>query len=143
MQLNNTTTRTALVLASGALLAVSVALFATNTNASNVGKWMAPASANGMKNPVAKNAASLQDGKKIFTKECVSCHGSKGLGNGPKASDLSKPPVNLTTHEFQSQSDGAIFWKITNGNKPMPMFRTAYSDQERWSVVNYLRTLGK
>jgi mono/diheme cytochrome c family protein len=129
--------------AASALLALVTIVFGGNLLAGSGPKWIAPATANSKKNPVAVTPASIQSGKKIFDKECVQCHGSKGLGNGPKASDLSKQPGNLTTHEFQSQTDGAIFWKITQGNKPMPTFRTAYSDQERWSLVNYLRTLGK
>jgi mono/diheme cytochrome c family protein len=106
-------------------------------------KWVAPASANGKKNIVPSNAASLQVGKKIYTKECVSCHGVKGAGDGPKVKELTKEPGNFTTKEFESESDGAIFWKIAQGNKPMPTFKTAYSDEERWSLVNYLRTLHK
>ncbi len=120
-----------------------VAFIVTNSPASNAGKWMAPASANNMKNPVAKTPVSIQDGRKIFNKECSSCHGPKGLGNGPKAGDLNIQPSNLASHLVQSQSDGAIFWKITTGNKPMPTFRTAYSDQDRWNLVNFVRTLGK
>lgn len=106
-------------------------------------KWMAPASASGKKNPVAVSDAAIQVGKKIFTKECVSCHGKKGVGDGPKAVDLDKKPGNLTTSDFQSQKDGALFWKITMGNKPMPSFKNAYTEEERWSLVNYLRTLSK
>ena len=136
------------VLAFGAVLALCAGWIANipasaGTSATGGPKWVAPASASGKKNPVAASDASIQTGKKIFGKECTSCHGKTGVGNGPKAADLEKPPGNLTTKEFQSQTDGAIFWKIGKGNKPMPTFATAYNDEERWSVVNYLRTLGK
>jgi mono/diheme cytochrome c family protein len=104
---------------------------------------MAPASASAKKNPLAASEATFQTGKRIYGKECASCHGKKGVGDGPKAGDLTKEPGNFTTKEFASQSDGAIFWKMTKGNKPMPTFATAYTDEERWSVVNYLRTLCK
>jgi mono/diheme cytochrome c family protein len=132
-----------IALAIGVLLILCAGIAGAFTPAGDGTKWVAPASASGKKNPVAASDASIQAGKKIFGKECTSCHGKTGVGNGPKAADLEKPPGNLTTKEFQSQTDGAIFWKITKGKKPMPTFATAYTDEERWSVVNYLRTFGK
>jgi len=39
------------------------------------------------------------------------------------------------------QTDGAIFWKISEGNSPMPAFQEAFSDAQRWDIVNYVRTL--
>ena len=135
--------RATTALAFGAILALCAGLVGAFTPAGNGSKWAAPSSASAKKNPIAANDASLQTGKKIYQKECGSCHGKKGAGDGPKAVDLTKVPGNFTAKEFQNQSDGAIFWKMTQGNKPMPSFKTAYSDEERWSVVNYLRTLGK
>ena len=38
-------------------------------------------------------------------------------------------------------SDGALFWKITQGRPPMTSFRTLLTDDQRWQVVNYIRTL--
>ncbi len=35
----------------------------------------------------------------------------------------------------------AIFWKISEGNSPMPAFQEAFSDEQRWDIVNYVRTL--
>jgi mono/diheme cytochrome c family protein len=127
----------------GGMLALSAALLSAFTPAGDGSKWTAPASAIGKKNPVAVSPASIQTGKKIYGKECASCHGKKGVGDGPKVAELTKEPGNLTTKDFQSQSDGAIFWKMSEGKKPMPSFKLVYSDEERWSLVNYLRTLGK
>lgn len=126
----------------GAFIVLGAGLIRAFTPEGQSPKWVAPAAAAGKKNPVASNDASIGTGRKIYGKECLSCHGKKGIGDGPKASDLSKEPGNLTTKDFQAQSDGAIFYKITKGNKPMPSFGTAYSDEERWSLVNYVRTLG-
>jgi mono/diheme cytochrome c family protein len=127
----------------GGVIVLGAQLVGAFTVAADVGKWVAPASASSKKNPVPTTDASLQVGKKIYTKECASCHGKKGAGDGPKAVDLTKAPGNFTTAAFQSQTDGAIFWKMTQGNKPMPAFKTAYTEEERWSVVDYIRTLGK
>jgi mono/diheme cytochrome c family protein len=111
--------------------------------AADADKWLAPVASQGKKNPVAGDATALQNGKKIYEKECASCHGKKGLGDGPKAVDLSKTPGNLTTGEFKGQTDGEIFWKITQGKKPMPSFKNAYTDDERWGVVDYVRSFAK
>lgn len=106
-------------------------------------KWTCPPAANAKKNSVVSDGASIQAGEKLYVRECLSCHGKKGTGDGPKAKDLTKEPGNLTTADFQSQSDGSLFWKITKGKKPMPAFGTTFSEEERWQLVNYTRSLGK
>ena len=35
-----------------------------------------------------------------------------------------------------------MFWKITEGKKPMPSFEKLTTEDERWHVVNYVRTFG-
>ena len=102
-------------------------------------QWTAPASAAAKRNPVQANAASIGRGQTVYAAECLSCHGSSGKGDGPAAKDLKEDPGNLT--KLGSQSDGALFWKITEGKKPMPGFARKLSDQQRWDVVNYVRTL--
>jgi len=37
------------------------------------------------------------------------------------------------------QSDGEIFWKVTEGKSPMPSFKRDLTPDQRWDVVNYLR----
>jgi mono/diheme cytochrome c family protein len=93
-------------------------------------------------NPVASNPQSLTEGKNLYTKNCYDCHGLKGKGDGPKSGDLEKGPGNFTKEDFQKQSDGSIFWKISEGRKPMPSFKKDLTDAQRWTVINYVRTLG-
>lgn len=104
--------------------------------------WDAPATAGKVSNPVASNASSIAAGKIIYTKNCYDCHGKKGKGDGPKSGDLDKGPKDFTKAIFQDQSDGALYWKITEGRKPMPSFKKDLSNEQRWQVVNYVRTLG-
>lgn len=106
-------------------------------------EWIAPPAAAKVTNPVASDAKSIEAGKAIYTKNCYDCHGKKGKGDGPKSGDLDKNPKDFTKAEFQSQSDGALFWKITEGRKPMPSFKKDLNDEQRWQVINYVRTLGK
>jgi len=104
--------------------------------------WTAPPSANKVINPVASNPKSLAAGKSIYTKNCYDCHGKKGKGDGPKSGDLDKSPKDFTKEQFQKQTDGSLFWKITEGRKPMPSFKKDLTDEQRWQVINYVRTLG-
>ncbi len=104
-------------------------------------KWTAPARASAKKNPVAADAASIGRGKAVYTAECASCHGNRGKGDGPSAKDLEVPAGDLT--QLGGQTDGALFWKVTEGKKPMASYAAKLTEQQRWDVVNYMRTLGK
>lgn len=106
-------------------------------------KFPSPASADAIVNPVKGNASATLEGKMIYTKYCVTCHGSKGKGDGIAAPGLPKPPADHTSDFVQKQTDGAIFWIITQGNNPMPSYKTTLSDNQRWQVVNFIRTLAK
>ena len=106
--------------------------------------WAAPDNYKTMKNPVASNAESIAEGKTLYGTHCKSCHGAKGLGDGSKAATLKTEPGNFSTAEFQSQSDGSLFYKTSEGRDDMPGFKKKVPDaDERWSIVNYMRTLKK
>jgi mono/diheme cytochrome c family protein len=104
-------------------------------------KWTAPARASAKKNPVAANETSIALGKKIYERQCLACHGAKGKGDGPVAAHLEKRPGNLSNPRLWEQSDGALFWKVNEGHTPMPTFKRIMSDEERWPVINYIRTI--
>jgi len=104
-------------------------------------EWKAPASADAKKNPLTSDAGTLVAGKTVYTKECQSCHGKKGKGDGPSAKDLDIPAGDFTKAVTQSQSDGALFWKITEGRKPMPSFKKKLNETQIWQSVVYMRTL--
>lgn len=122
----------ALVVVTATLLGSMV--LAQNTQYKPDPKWVAPADAAAKKNPLAGNTEALAGGKKLFMRHCVECHNEDGTGLQDAA--------NLTLPSVQKQSDGSIFWKITNGNVKagMPPF-ARLSDTERWQVVSYIRTL--
>ena len=87
-------------------------------------KWIAPAAEAQKKNPVAASESSLAAGQKIYVKRCVACHGKTGNGDGPDAADLGIHPAKLSDPLIQKETDGALFWKITVGKKPMPSYGT-------------------
>lgn len=104
--------------------------------------WDVPAKFESMKNPVKSDATSIADGKSLYSTHCSSCHGKKGKGDGPKAAQLETECGDFTTPAFQKESDGAVFYKMTEGRKDMPTFAKKIPDEkERWALVNYIRTL--
>ena len=105
--------------------------------------WTAPSDAVKVKNAVASDSQSIDKGKKVFTAKCLSCHGKQGKGDGPMLKVLKKKPGDLTSADVKAESDGALFWKVTKGQKPMPSFAKNLTDTERWNVVNYIRTLNQ
>lgn len=121
-------------------VALSVAR-AQDTASATVTKWKAPPYKARKKNPITTSPESIALGKKFYKRECHSCHGTEGKGDGPSAKDLEREPGNLSDPEMWKQTDGAIFWKMTVGRTPMPSFRELLTDEERWNVVNYVRTL--
>jgi mono/diheme cytochrome c family protein len=106
-------------------------------------KWTAPAAERQKKNPVAVNASSIAAGQKVYLKRCAACHGNAGNGDGPDAADLGIHPAKLSDPAVREQTDGELFWKVTVGKKPMPGYGSRLSATDRWSVINYLRTLAR
>ncbi|MGZ8550241.1 MAG: c-type cytochrome [Chitinophagaceae bacterium] len=102
--------------------------------------WPAPASALTVKNPVKPDAVSLKDGKLLYIKNCKSCHGDTGKGDGAKAKNLDISSGDFSLAGFKKITDGELFWKITEGRKPMPLFNKKLSANERWSIINYIKT---
>lgn len=98
--------------------------------------WRAPSDAAARTNPLAKHPEAAAGGEKLFKRNCVECHGDQGAGLEKKhAADLQLPMV-------QQQSDGTLFWKISNGNpdRGMPSF-SRLPELQRWQLVLYLRKL--
>lgn len=106
--------------------------------------WPVPDNFKNMRNPVAADATSIAEGKTLYSTHCKSCHGTKGLGDGTKAATLKTETGDFSKADFQSQTDGSIFYKTNEGREDMPSFKKKIPDaDERWSIVNYLRTLKK
>ena len=105
--------------------------------------WSAPASADTIKNSLKGNPTSVDDGKKLYVQYCVMCHGDKGKGDGPAGISLTPRPADHSSAKVQKQTDGAIFWKLTTGNPPMASYESILTKDQRWQLVNYIRTFKK
>ena len=103
--------------------------------------WEAPASANEVKNPYKNDASVLPEGKKLYLSMCSVCHGETGKGNGDASVTLSPHPANFLSINVENESDGAIFWKLTEGKPPMASYKTLLTEDQRWKLVTYIRNL--
>src|SRR4051794_40509877 len=106
-------------------------------------KWLTPAPSAAKKNPIAPTQNSIAAGQKIYSKTCVMCHGKSGDADGPAVIELNIHPAKLSDPQLTTESDGALFWKITTGKKPMPAYGKRLSETDRWHLVNYIRMLPK
>ena len=106
--------------------------------------WVVPDAAKNKKNTVASNAESIAAGKALWNTHCKSCHGAKGLGDGTKAAQLKTEPGDFSKATVQAQTDGALFYKLSEGRDDMPSFKKKLPDAEDiWDLVIYMRTLKK
>ncbi|MFO7718846.1 MAG: cytochrome c [Gillisia sp.] len=108
-------------------------------------KWEVPAKYKTMENPTdAKDKENLTIGKSLYAKQCSSCHGKKGWGDGSKANEMKGDLGDFSSAETQNQTDGELYYKITEGRNDMPGFdKKIASEEDRWLVVNYMRTLAE
>jgi mono/diheme cytochrome c family protein len=112
--------------------------------------WELPEDADKTPNPVPSSAESIAKGKELYFERtkgnCVFCHGDTGSGNEANLPRLRRKPADLSNKErMTAMTDGELFWKITKGiNGIMPAGENRMKEaEERWHVVNYIRTLAK
>ena len=106
-------------------------------------EWVVPDEYQNMKNPTDPSV-DLDIGKSLYAKHCQSCHGKEGYGDGKKANEVEGDLGDFSSAEFQSQTDGALFYKTSFGYKDMPEYtKKMPDDEDRWLIVNYMRTLAE
>jgi putative copper resistance protein D len=86
-------------------------------------------------------AQSIADGLRHVEANCTQCHGVSGLGNGPLAKSLPKPPADFSAPHTALHTGGDLYWWVTHGIQPsgMPGFADALSNDQRWNIINFLR----
>ena len=98
-------------------------------------------------NPVQANAANLAEGKRQYEIFCMDCHGANAKGDGHlyTAKLFPAKPRDLTGSYVQNMPDGSIFFIITEGSISglMGPHGTQISAENRWKIVNYLRSFVK
>jgi len=101
-------------------------------------------------NPLKDNPDAVAAGAQIYTTYCAACHGIEGKGDGPAGAALEPHPANLADATMMNNmSDTYLFWRISEGgmiepfNSAMPPWKDSLTEEQRWQVIDYLRTLAK
>ncbi len=95
------------------------------------------------------NLDAIKRGQRLYTQNCMSCHGVDGKGAGPTASTLQHPPADLTNHFHKApgEGDAYLFWRVSEGGSvepfksmqsAMPAFKNTLGKEERWDVLAYV-----
>ncbi len=86
---------------------------------------------------------TVQQGSQLYQENCARCHGEQGQGDGPDAAGLAKAPADLTDQEYvASKSEADYYQTMTTGaGADMPAFASQLTDDERWTLAAYLRSL--
>jgi mono/diheme cytochrome c family protein len=110
----------------------------------SLSSWSTPARVKNLKNPFAATPETLAAARNDYAGHCQSCHGASGDGRGERAERLSIAPADFgDAHAMGLRTDGELFWIITKGHKPMPAFRGTMTDEQRWHLVDYVRTFAR
>src|SRR5579859_5180161 len=106
------------------------------------GPWIVPDEAKRVVNPLKPSQADLPGARRLYLDKCSECHGDTGKGDGSQAKMYDPKPSDLTdAAHMNSVSDGELFYKISEGHRPMPAFKKRYSDEQRWQMVLFIRSL--
>jgi mono/diheme cytochrome c family protein len=106
------------------------------------GPWIVPEAAKHVVNPFKPSQEDLPAARKLYLDKCAECHGDTGKGDGPQGRMYDPLPKDLTdAAHMNAVSDGELFYKISEGHRPMPAFRKRLTDEQRWRLVLFLRTL--
>jgi len=101
-------------------------------------EWMVSGKKQKDTNPIAFSNKSVKDGKIVFLANCKSCHGDPGKANGLP---LVPPPTDFALQAFlDKNTDGSLFHKMTEGQTTMPSYKAILSEEQRWNVVNFIRS---
>jgi mono/diheme cytochrome c family protein len=88
-------------------------------------------------------AAGLQEGKEVFISHCQTCHGDAGNGLGTYGGTMTITPADFKQEPFRSMRADQWFWHVSEGiqGSLMPTWKASLTEEERWQVIGYIRTI--
>lgn len=106
------------------------------------GEHDVPEEASELQNPLQASEESVSVGADLYAENCAVCHGENGEGDGPAAASLDPAPSDLHEDHVQELTDGGLYYIISHGRPEtaMPAWEDTLSEDERWHIVNFLRT---
>jgi mono/diheme cytochrome c family protein len=100
-----------------------------------------------LKNPIPYSEAVAEEGKVLYTKFCVHCHGETGEGDGSVVKVLTEKRDNYAlkppsySKNLADLPEGKIFHSITYGKNNMGAHASQLTKEERWKVVYHVQKL--
>ncbi|WP_421918086.1 c-type cytochrome [Marinifilum sp.] len=122
-------------------IAALLLIFVFSGSMANAQDWIVPASAKKKQNPYEATSKNISSGKKIYNIQCKSCHGDPTMANMLPLAPVA--PTDLGAQNFLVQNDGEIFYKVNKGKGAMPAFEKTLSDEDKWMVINFLRSFDR
>ena len=117
------------------LIAVAYTMFQQNK------PWVIPEEAKSRKNPLQPSDLAVKAARGLYKENCAQCHGDTGKGDGSEALRYEPKPADFTdTPHMSSVTDGALFYQISQGRKPMPAFKRRMTEDQRWQLVLLIRS---
>ena len=105
------------------------------------GPWIVPEEAKKVANPLEPSQVDLTEARKIYLDKCSECHGDSGKGDGAQARKYDRAAKDLTdAARMRAIGDGELFYKISEGHRPMPGFKKRLTEEQRWRLVVFLRS---
>ena len=92
-----------------------------------------------LKSPLVKDEKNLDNGKKMYTIYCVSCHGKKGDGNGYLST--SEKFAGIPNYKDREITEGSIYHVLMHGKNLMGSHSSQLTYKERWQIVQYVEVL--
>jgi mono/diheme cytochrome c family protein len=106
--------------------------------------WPVPEEAKQLKYPLQPTEPALKSAREVYVDKCAHCHGDTGKGDGRDAARYDPAPADFTDAKRMSAvTDGELFYKISEGKKPMPVFKTKLSEDQRWELVLLVRSFAE
>jgi len=104
--------------------------------------WVVPEEFKKLKNPLPPSDSNLKAARGLYLDECAKCHGERGKGDGSEAAMHYPPPADITdAQHMKTVTDGEIFYQISEGRRPMPSFKRRLTEEQRWGLVLFVRSL--
>lgn len=98
-----------------------------------------------LNNPLPRTPQTVERGRVVYEKNCASCHGATGAGDGVAGHSLSPPPGNLAwlAQMPMVQWDPFMFWTVAEGGtqfgSAMPAFKDSLPKDDVWAVIGYIQ----
>lgn len=91
--------------------------------------------------PIPASPKVIAEGKAIFEKMCMHCHGQQGGGDGQLVQIEKYPPPPAYNGPLKNLEEGKMFFTITYGKGLMGPHASQLTKEDRWKVVRYVQEL--